>query len=190
VETTAAGRINGVISRCAVLLLRTLATRFLNRRSGLCCPSYAAMAEASGFCRQTVTEALASLEGAGLLKITRRLCRRLVTRRNPQTGLVESYMGTVQDTSLYSLHMPGAWAEHMIAPPRGGRYRFPAPRQLTLLQRGALAWTVQPSLGHREETTQPPTKNGVQHVAEAIAALRASVERAGARGFSVSGCRL
>jgi hypothetical protein len=190
VRTTAKGRINGVISRHALLLLSTLATQFMNRRSGLCCPSYAAIMAETGLCKQAVREGLACLESAGILGIVRRLCRRRVERVNPRTGLPESYMGTVQDTSLYTLHMPGAWAEHMTAPPRGARFSFPAPRQLQLLRAGLLTWSTQPSLGHRQETTPPPVPTRLRPLGEAIEALRASVERAGARRFAVGGTRL
>jgi hypothetical protein len=187
VRTTAKGRINGAITRCALLVLRALATRFINRRSGLCCPSYAAIMAEVHMCRQTVGEALACLESAGILTITRRLCRRLITRLNPRSGQSETYTGTVQDTSLYSLHMPGAWADHMTAPPRGARYRFPVPRQLQLLRAGLLNWSTQPSLGHRQVTPPPPSPNGMRPLAEAIAALRAAVERAPRAGFQRSG---
>jgi hypothetical protein len=190
VRTTAKGRINGVITRCALLVLRVLATRFMNRRSGLCCPSYAAIMEATGLCKGAVAQALACLESTGILGIVRRLCKRRVERHNPRSGLLESYVGTVQDTSLYSLHMPGAWAEHIGAPPRGARYRFPAQRQLGLLRAGLLTWSVQPSLGHREVTTRPPVSPGLRPLGEAIEALRASVERASARRFSVNGAGL
>jgi hypothetical protein len=187
VRTTAKGRINGAITRCALLVLRALATRFMSRRSGLCCPSYAAIMDATGLCKDAVARALACLESTGILTIVRRLRRRLVERRNPRTGLMQSYMGTTQDTSLYSLHMPGAWAEHMMAPPRGARYRFPVPRQLSLLRAGLLTWSVQPSLGHREETTRPHSPNGMRPIAEATAALRAAIERAPRAGFQGSG---
>jgi hypothetical protein len=63
VRTTANGRINGAITRCAVLVLTTLATRFHNRRSGLCCPSYAAIMGQTGLCKRAVAEALACLRG-------------------------------------------------------------------------------------------------------------------------------
>jgi hypothetical protein len=59
------GRCNGPLTRCGLILLRALVTRFLNRRTGLCCPSYTAMQEATGLCRQTVAVAIACLEQAG-----------------------------------------------------------------------------------------------------------------------------
>ena len=141
-------------------------------------------------CKQTVAEALACLESAGILTIVRRLCRRLVTRRNPRTGQPETYVGTVQDSSLYSLHLPEGWTDHMTAPPRGARYRFPEPRQLTLLRAGLLTWSVQPSLGHREETTRPPIQPGLRPLAEALATLRAAVERAPRAGSQCEGALL
>jgi hypothetical protein len=189
VRTTAVGRINGVIRRTALLTLRAL-RGFLNRRSGLCCPSYDAIMAETGLSRQAVAEDLACLETAGIVRITRRLCRRLIQRRNPRTGEPEAYVGTVQDTSLYSLHTPAAWADHLVAPPRGTRYRFPEPRQLTLLREGRLTWSTQPSLGHRQETPQPALQPGALPLGEALAALRAGIERASRAGFQGSGCAL
>jgi hypothetical protein len=94
------GRCNGPITRIGLILLRALATRFLNRRSGLCCPSYTAMQEATGLCRDAVARGVACLERAGVLTVTRRLRRQQVERVNGNTGLHEAYFGVVQDTSL------------------------------------------------------------------------------------------
>jgi hypothetical protein len=183
------GRCNGPLTRCGLILLRALATRFLNRRTGLCCPSYTAMQEATGLCRQTVAVAIACLERAGVLTVTRRLRRERVERVNGATGLHEFYNGVVQDTSLYILSPPAAWVEHLPVP-NTRRAPFPAPRQLALIQRGVLSWSVHPSLGDREKPPHRPTQSGAQPLSEAIDALRASVERASARGFAVSGARL
>jgi hypothetical protein len=48
---------------------------FHNARSGLCFPSYAAIAERAGCARSTVTEALKALEDAGLLTWVNRIVR-------------------------------------------------------------------------------------------------------------------
>jgi len=49
--------------------------RFHNRKSGLCFPSYDAIQEVTGLCRQSIAVALRRLESAGVLKITRRMIR-------------------------------------------------------------------------------------------------------------------
>ena len=176
------GRVNGPITRIGLILLRALATRFLNRKSGLRYPSYTAMQEATGLCRQSVAVAIACLERAGVLTVTRRLRRQQVERVNDITGLHESYSGVVQDTSLYILSPPGAWAEHLPVP-NGRRAPFPAPRQLALLRTGRLTWRVQPSLSDREKPPHRLTQPGARPLSEAIDALRASVERATRAGF-------
>ena len=57
------------------MILRALLMRFHNRKTGLCFPSYDAIQEVTGLCRQSIAVALQRLESAGVLKITRRLIR-------------------------------------------------------------------------------------------------------------------
>src|SRR5262249_18282821 len=117
------------------------------------------------------------------------LRRERVERVNGMTGVHESYTGVVQDTSLHILSPPGAWADHLPVP-NIQRAPFPAPRQLALLQAGRLTWRGHPSLRDREKPPNGPIQPGARPLSEAIEALRASVERANARGFAVDGARL
>jgi hypothetical protein len=72
---TAAGKAYGVITAKAFAVLQTLLFGFHNARTGLCFPSYEAIAEAAGCARSTVAEALKALEGAGVMSWVNRLKR-------------------------------------------------------------------------------------------------------------------
>jgi hypothetical protein len=139
-------------------VLRCLAFGFLNPATGLCCPGYAAMVEKTGLCRQSIATGLARLERAGIVQIVRRLVRQSVRRVSPMTGEPETYTGTTQATSLYSLHQPAAYAEHLTLP-IGRRAPFPPARQLALLERMELTWRTRLSLGEqspRRRENPPP----------------------------------
>lgn len=62
----------GPITRTFQDVLTALLWKFHNARSGLCIPSYEAIAARAGCCRDTVSEALKALEAAGLLSWVRR----------------------------------------------------------------------------------------------------------------------
>lgn len=74
-RTKGKGLRNGVLGLPALIVLRCLLMRFHNRKTGLCYPSYSAIQEATGLCRQSIARALANLESARVLRITRRLVR-------------------------------------------------------------------------------------------------------------------
>jgi hypothetical protein len=86
--------------------------------------------------------------------MVRRLVRQSVRRVSPLTGEPECYVGTTQATSLYSLHQPAAYAEHLTLPV-GRRAPFPPARQLALLERMAVTWKTRLSLGE-----QSPRRRG------------------------------
>ena len=58
-------------------MLQALLWGFHNAASGLCFPSYEAIAEKAGCARSTVAEAIKALENAGLLTWVHRIRRRL-----------------------------------------------------------------------------------------------------------------
>jgi DNA-binding transcriptional regulator YhcF (GntR family) len=60
--------------------------RCINYASGLCFPSYLTLSAMTGYCRSTIAKALQRLESAGIVRITRRLKRILVTRQSPLTA--------------------------------------------------------------------------------------------------------
>jgi hypothetical protein len=88
--TKAPGRRNGALGLATVAVLRCLVLRFLNRKSGLCFPSYRALQDATGFCRQTIAKALRALEAVGVLIVTRRLVR----VRDDARGIVMTRQGS------------------------------------------------------------------------------------------------
>jgi hypothetical protein len=142
-RTKPKGRRNGVLSQPGLVVLRTLLLTFLNRSDGRCDPSYTTLQGKTGFCRGTIAAALARLERAGVLRITRRLVRMRVTE------LGRSYIACVQDTNAYAMHEPSSEADALPMPePR--RRPFPwRPRPLN-----------QPSLFPREEPSEIPKQLG------------------------------
>ena len=160
-RTKQPGRHNGLLGYTALQLLRCLMFGFLNHRNGLCCPSYGTLQERTGLCRQSIAVGLARLERTGILKIVRRLVRQRVERVSPVTGEPEMYVGTTQTSSLYSLHRPGAWSDHLPVP-RGRSAPFPCAQQLTLLERMVATWKVSPSLKQSLNSRLKPTPSFTQ----------------------------
>jgi hypothetical protein len=74
-RATEKGRHYGQVTAKAYAIFAALLMGFHNGKSGRCFPSYDAIAEAAGCCRQTVATALAALEAAGLLGVANRLVR-------------------------------------------------------------------------------------------------------------------
>lgn len=156
-RTKPAGRRNGVISLIGLHVLRALLWGFHNNQNGLCNPSYGAIQGRTGLCRQSIANALARLERAGVLVIVRRLVRQVVDRISPVTGLPERYVGTVQTSNLYRIQPPAAYAEHLTLPV-GKAAPFPPPRQLELLHRMVLHWSTKLSLAGRMKRPTPTFK--------------------------------
>jgi hypothetical protein len=72
---TEKGRAYGQVTAKAFAVLQALLWGFHNAKSGLCFPSYEAIADAAGCARSTVAEAIRTLEDAGLLTWCNRLKR-------------------------------------------------------------------------------------------------------------------
>lgn len=141
-RTKAPGRRNGALGLTGILVLKTLLLRFSNGRTGLCCPSYTALQCATGLCRQAIADALARLEASGLLKIVRRIVRTRISRISPITGEPETYIGTVQTSSLYAFSGAEAsinWAPEYL--PSANARPFPTRRQYGLF--GFEAWSTE-----------------------------------------------
>jgi hypothetical protein len=68
----------GPLTRTTLEVLRVLLFAFHNTTSGRCDPSYRAIARAAACCVDTVGEAIAALEAAGILRWVHGLVRRLV----------------------------------------------------------------------------------------------------------------
>lgn len=113
---------NGVLGYVDLTILEALLFVFLRRSDGMCCPSYVQLMAATGFCKQSIANALKRLEAAGILTITRRLVRIVV---NGATFVRQA-------SNLYSIHEP---AEHANGLP----VRTPAPRPFPRPAYAALA---------------------------------------------------
>jgi hypothetical protein len=72
---TEAGKAYGEITAKALAVLEALLWAFHNAKSGLCFPSYEAIAEAAHCARSTVAEAIKALEDAGVLSWIHRIKR-------------------------------------------------------------------------------------------------------------------
>ena len=72
---TEKGRAYGEITAKALAVLEALLWAFHNAKSGLCFPSYEAIAEAAHCARSTVAEAIKALEDAGILSWIQRIKR-------------------------------------------------------------------------------------------------------------------
>jgi hypothetical protein len=136
-------------------VLDALLFEFLSMATGLCCPGYKALMKRTGLCRASVAEGLARLETCGIIRVVRRLVRQRIERVSPITGAPETYVGTAQATSLYSLHRAGAFVDHLARPPPGRRTRFPDPRLLPMLERFELMWKTKLSLRDRGKPISP-----------------------------------
>ncbi len=76
------GQHKGPITRTFLDVLQALLWGFHNSRSGICFPSYEAIADRAGCARSTVAEALKALEWAGVLSWQNRITRALVRQRD------------------------------------------------------------------------------------------------------------
>jgi hypothetical protein len=91
-RTKPANHGNGIVTRPGLAVMRALLLHFADRKTGACFPSYRAIQDRTGYCRQTIAAAVKRLERIGVLKIVRRLVRRTID------GVVRC----VQGTNLYS----------------------------------------------------------------------------------------
>jgi predicted RNA binding protein with dsRBD fold (UPF0201 family) len=71
-RTRGKGQHGGVLKAKGLDVLRALLRRFYSHATGECYPSYDAIVEAAGCCRNTVRRALRALEGVGIIETARR----------------------------------------------------------------------------------------------------------------------
>lgn len=116
-QTKFKGRRNGALGYVGLELLRFLVLRYSHGKSGLCCPSIATLQKTSGRCRGAIVAALARLEASGILRIVRRIERRRIVRLSPITGELESFVGTVQTSNLYSFPSIQTHVRFLTLPP-------------------------------------------------------------------------
>lgn len=144
-RTKTKGRHGGLLGRPALHVLRVMLYQFANVRSGLCCPSYRKLAEATGYCIQTIATALKRLERAGLIRISRRLETKHISRECPHTGVWQSFLQTVQGVNHYRFDRGYEGLEMLLPAPI--ERSFPEASPAGLLQR------MYPSLARREKHT-------------------------------------
>jgi hypothetical protein len=75
-STKAPGQRDGVLGQSALMVLRALLFHFLDAKLGKLDPSYKQIQKQTGFCVQTISQALKKLERAGILEIRRRIDRK------------------------------------------------------------------------------------------------------------------
>lgn len=97
-KTKGKGRRNGVLGIPALIVLRALLLKF-HGKSGQCFPSYDALQAVTGLCRQSIARAIANLEAAKVLTVTRRLVRFV-----GELGVVCVRQGS----NIYGFSMPSA----------------------------------------------------------------------------------
>jgi len=105
-STKASGQRDGVLGQSALMVLRALLCHFLDTKSGRCDPSYKQIQKQTGFCMQTIAQALKRLERAGILDITRRMVRRGAQFWNELTRRFVWRERVEQQTNAYRVNFP------------------------------------------------------------------------------------
>ena len=104
---TEKGRAYGVVTAKALAVLEALLWAFHNTRSGLCFPSYEAIAEAAHCARSTVAEAIKALEDAGILSWVQRV-KRVRERCADLLGDQGWRWRVLRTSNAYNFREPGA----------------------------------------------------------------------------------
>jgi hypothetical protein len=99
------GQHRGPITRAFLEVLQALLWRFHNSRSGVCFPSYEAIAEAAECARSTVAEALRALEWAGILTWQHRLTR-IQVRERDLFGQLATRWQVIRTSNAYAFRDP------------------------------------------------------------------------------------
>jgi hypothetical protein len=128
-ETKQPGKRNGVLGLVSVLVLHAFLFTFMNRKTGLCCPSIAALVNHTGLAKSTIQEALKRLEAAGILRRVRRVVRTMID----VNGMAR--LTTVQTSSLYSFAEPSPTAHGLPTISDGAARHARADRRQTIAGR-------------------------------------------------------
>lgn len=143
-KTKSKGAAAGCFGASGLLVLNALLFRFANTESGRCDPSYSALQAVTGFCRQTIADAINRLAASGIVNVTRRWLR----FRDPASG----QMTARQITNAYSF---AEASRRLFAIPSPLRARGPIPRRGANDPSGNLARILKMSLFGRQELKQP-----------------------------------
>lgn len=146
-RTKRKGKKNGLLGASGLNVLRAMLFRF-HSAQGQTYPSYTALQEATGLCRQTIAECIERLERHGFLKVVNRI-KRVV---DDVLGLVRA----VQTSNAYTMHLPANLdgSEASDAPRRPFPERRAAPEAVNLLRRLGIPLAEPPSL---DCSLKPPT---------------------------------
>jgi hypothetical protein len=167
-RTKAPGKRNGCLGYIGLAVLRALLLRCMNRKTGLCCPSYTGLENITGLCRGSIGTALARLEASGIVKVVRRLVRKAITRISPITGHQQLVVTTLQGVNAYSF---SSEPHPVPLPVAAAKLRpFPARRAGPPAQ---FAMSFEPSLPRREEHVPPVSKGPALTWREAARAMLA-----------------
>jgi hypothetical protein len=106
------GRRQGIMKQSGMTVLRSLMLHFANGKTGLCYPSYEAVAANTGLGRSTVADAISVLSDIGFLEVTNRV------KRVPIRGRSGTVLGSrpVQTSNSYRLGV-GNWLAIAAAVP-------------------------------------------------------------------------
>ena len=107
---TEKGKAYGEITAKALAVLEALLWAFHNARSGLCFPSYEAIAEAAHCARSTVAEAIKALEYAGVLTWVQRI-KRIRERCSDLLGDQGWRWRVIRTSNAYSFRDPSPAAD-------------------------------------------------------------------------------
>ena len=108
------GQHRGPITRTFLEVLEALLWGFHNSRSGVCFPSYEAIAAKAECCRSTVAEALKALEWAGVLSWQNRITRAVVRQRD-LFGRWSNRWTVIRTSNAYVFRDPMAENSHFRA---------------------------------------------------------------------------
>ena len=97
---------DGVLGQSGLAVLRCLVTYFQNRQSGRLDPGYDDIQRITGFCRQTIANAIKALERAGILEVMRRIVRERCRVWIEAAQQFFVFDRVVQTTNAYMINYP------------------------------------------------------------------------------------
>lgn len=152
-RTKMKGKKNGLLGATGVNVLRVLLFTFLSAR-GQTYPSYKAMMEATGYCKQTIAECIDRLERHGFLKVINRIKRVTDQVFSALHGRMIEMIRVVQTSNAYTIHLPDDLAAPQVEPV--AHRPFP-PRRLVERSTPVMGWNairaiMQPDLGFNTES--------------------------------------
>jgi hypothetical protein len=105
-RTKQPGKRDGVLGQSGLTLLRKMLFHFIDKKTGQLDPSYKRMKEITGFCKETISQALKRLHAAGILEVQRRIIRVRDKVFNVLTGRYEWRDFVRQFANAYMLNTP------------------------------------------------------------------------------------